>query len=305
MLMTSSGTGLHFGSCAATIVCLPQLPAHQRLEREADARAAALLKQAAAAAAAHQRTRQLAQREMGQFQHQLNNSSAGETACGKAALPSASCSTRLTNTAVTPAPLHMVAPPNQAPRLQVVGCKWALPAPPGLLDGLKTLPPPVTLVQGVVMHEPARASRKRRLSPSPADLAAEASARRRATSPWAECARQPTTPDMVNPHEFLIATLAARGYPTQTVVALESRYATKPTAKQVKDYSIDLVNAVRAGDLDTLREMHAAGCSMNACNKFAESVVHMAARIGAREVMEFMIECTGVESLAISDDYGR
>ncbi|KAG5176876.1 hypothetical protein JKP88DRAFT_189654 [Tribonema minus] len=71
------------------------------------------------------------------------------------------------------------------------------------------------------------------------------------------------------------------------------------------DYTMATINAVRQADLDALRMLHAEGHGMNACNKFAESLVHMAGRSGNCAVMEFLIDCTGPEGLTICDDYGR
>jgi Ankyrin repeats (3 copies) len=125
-------------------------------------------------------------------------------------------------------------------------------------------------------------------------------------SAWsALCTRSKS--DEMTPHEYLIRMLAKRGYPTVTVSALTSVHARSPTAQQVQDYTLEVVNAVRGSDMVSLRALQTAGVSMNACNRFGESILHMAARMGALEMVEFMVAATGSEvgGLCISDDYGR
>ncbi|OEU19554.1 hypothetical protein FRACYDRAFT_181697, partial [Fragilariopsis cylindrus CCMP1102] len=75
----------------------------------------------------------------------------------------------------------------------------------------------------------------------------------------------------------------------------------------------ELLTAVRRRDLDTLRkigvEFTAAGKTMNACNRFGESILHLACRKCSTEVVQFLIDDTasgGMNcSLLVRDDYGR
>eukprot|EP00953_Heterococcus_sp_UTEX-ZZ885_P027586 14784-Heterococcus_DN1.PRE.2 len=84
-------------------------------------------------------------------------------------------------------------------------------------------------------------------------------------SAWsALCTRSKS--DEMTPHEYLIRMLAKRGYPTVTVAALTSVHARSPTAQQVQDYTLEVVNAVRGSDMVSLRALQTAGVSMNACN---------------------------------------
>ncbi|CAM9909546.1 unnamed protein product, partial [Heterosigma akashiwo] len=64
-----------------------------------------------------------------------------------------------------------------------------------------------------------------------------------------------------------------------------------------------LVAAVRAGDVETLKQMKENGLSMSACNKFGESVIHLAARSGNTETFSFLLEAA--ETVYITDDQGR
>ncbi|CAM9971584.1 unnamed protein product, partial [Phaeothamnion confervicola] len=69
------------------------------------------------------------------------------------------------------------------------------------------------------------------------------------------------------------------------------------------DYDLEFVTSIRNGDMQTLARLQREGRSMNACNRFGESVLHLAARRGCLEVMRAML--AGGASVAVSDDYGR
>jgi ankyrin repeat protein len=78
----------------------------------------------------------------------------------------------------------------------------------------------------------------------------------------------------------------------------------KPTEQDISSYDFELVKVVREKNVDRLREMFSEGRSMNACNQFGESLVHMVCRRGDIEILKFMIEEAGV-SFTIKDDFGR
>lgn len=76
-----------------------------------------------------------------------------------------------------------------------------------------------------------------------------------------------------------------------------------PSSKQLEDYDNELVWAVRNSDLDKIIILHEQGKSLSACNKYSESIVHMACRRADKEVVSFLIK-NGAD-LCIVDDYGR
>jgi ankyrin repeat protein len=81
-------------------------------------------------------------------------------------------------------------------------------------------------------------------------------------------------------------------------------FFSKPDENDVTSYDLELVNAIRAKDIDTLRTLHKEGKSMNACNRFGESLLHMCCRRGDAELVKFLVEEIGVRT-NIKDDYGR
>jgi hypothetical protein len=78
----------------------------------------------------------------------------------------------------------------------------------------------------------------------------------------------------------------------------------KPTEAQLAGYDIHVVSAIRTSNLDKLKELHQAGKTMNACNQFGESLIHMACRRGDVNIVKFMLSCKDVK-VNVRDDYGR
>lgn len=60
----------------------------------------------------------------------------------------------------------------------------------------------------------------------------------------------------INPEEFLKHLLRSRGYDYHPLPRSQS---SKPTSKQIEDYTVELVAAVRDNDLDKLKALHASG----------------------------------------------
>jgi ankyrin repeat protein len=108
----------------------------------------------------------------------------------------------------------------------------------------------------------------------------------------------------VSPDEYLTKLLESRGYDARRMSALDCPgYRHKPTEKMVADYALDLVNAVRDARVDAIGELAAQGRGMDACNRFGESVMHLACRRGSTAVVRCLIERGG--SLEVVDDFGR
>ena len=107
----------------------------------------------------------------------------------------------------------------------------------------------------------------------------------------------------IAPQEFLIKILEARGHPTHSIPAMKSAFRRLPTGAELEDYTTELVGAVRQSNIQQLKQLQATGKSMSACNRFCESVVHMACRRAKSEVVEFMLRNGGSKWLV--DDFGR
>ncbi len=78
----------------------------------------------------------------------------------------------------------------------------------------------------------------------------------------------------------------------------------KPPEEEIAAYDLETVKAIRSNNLDKLRQLWCSGKSMDACNQFGESVLHMACRRGYANIVEFLLREVKVRSDRC-DDFGR
>lgn len=76
------------------------------------------------------------------------------------------------------------------------------------------------------------------------------------------------------------------------------------TEEHLAAYQADVISAVRQGDVETLRSIKKSGRSLQGCNRYGESVMHIACRRGSPKTVSFLINEGGC-SLRIKDDFGR
>lgn len=78
-----------------------------------------------------------------------------------------------------------------------------------------------------------------------------------------------------------------------------------PTTTMIEDYSLPLVQTLREGNIPKLRDLIVRqGKSPNACNRFGESLLHMACRRGDVAVVKFLVQDAKAR-LDTRDDFGR
>ncbi|CAM9595036.1 unnamed protein product, partial [Ascophyllum nodosum] len=108
---------------------------------------------------------------------------------------------------------------------------------------------------------------------------------------------------LFSPLHLLSVLFIIKGYDSTPRSSASEGCRCEPTQKQIKDYQIPLVEAVRRGDLHTLETLAASGVDMGASNRFGESIVHLATRRGSVAVLQFLLSHSA--SLRICDDYGK
>ena len=69
-------------------------------------------------------------------------------------------------------------------------------------------------------------------------------------------------------------------------------------------YQPEVLNCVRRNELVELQKLHKAGLLMNCCNKFGESLLHLACRRGYTSIVRYLVEEVKV-NVHIRDDYLR
>lgn len=107
----------------------------------------------------------------------------------------------------------------------------------------------------------------------------------------------------VAPDFFLSQLLESRGYENLHINSLAQRNIRTPSVHQIESYDNELVWAIRNSNLPQLKVLWESGKNMSACNKFSESIIHMACRRADLDVVEFILTHGG--NLDIIDDYGR
>jgi hypothetical protein len=78
----------------------------------------------------------------------------------------------------------------------------------------------------------------------------------------------------------------------------------KPTEEMIAAYKVELIEVFRENDVEKCRELHNAGQSFQCCNRFGESLIHMACRRSWTNLVKFLVLEAGC-SLVVQDDYGR
>lgn len=76
------------------------------------------------------------------------------------------------------------------------------------------------------------------------------------------------------------------------------------TPDQLEAYTTDKVNAVQTNDLNKLRALLHSGETMQASNRFGESMLHTSCRRGFTSIVEFFIQEAKVDA-RVRDDMGR
>lgn len=105
----------------------------------------------------------------------------------------------------------------------------------------------------------------------------------------------------VSPADFAIEQLQNNGVGMKRATSLPFL---KPTEDMIAAYKIETIAAVREENLEKLRNMYQAGEQLMCCNRFGESLIHMACRRGCTEIVRFLVREAKV-SLLLRDDYGR
>jgi len=81
-------------------------------------------------------------------------------------------------------------------------------------------------------------------------------------------------------------------------------YFLEPTEEHMASYTTEVLAAVQEQDIESIKALMKDGHSFQCCNRFGESVIHMACRRGLKKVLTFLLKEADL-SVRIKDDYGR
>lgn len=113
----------------------------------------------------------------------------------------------------------------------------------------------------------------------------------------------------LHPSEYAKAAFKANGFGDLEAIAKDSaaRFL-PPTAAMLEAYSTSIVMEVRNNNLAEVKKLFREGkfkYGVNACNRFGESILHIACRRGHLEMVKFLIGEAGLSCSEIRDDYHR
>jgi hypothetical protein len=109
------------------------------------------------------------------------------------------------------------------------------------------------------------------------------------------------------PHLYLRALFASTDHGRHLMLkqaAGKKAPVRKPSQEEIDSYDMKVVTAIRNADIPLLRTMVKEGKSLNACNRFGESLIHMACRRGDLTLVNFLVNEVRVR-VDVRDDYGR
>jgi len=123
----------------------------------------------------------------------------------------------------------------------------------------------------------------------------------------------PAIPDdniLVTPDQYLNLLLKSKlGKNLKQVPALSlpKDFFIQPSDKDITGFSLNVVSAIQNSDISALRKLQKddGQTYQSCCNRFGESVTHMACRRGLASVVSFLLTEGNVNSIRICDDYGR
>ena len=114
----------------------------------------------------------------------------------------------------------------------------------------------------------------------------------------------PQTCSSIAPLNHLQTMLITRGIDRPIIPASSVKeFFKEPTEHDFSSYQDDIISAFRERDITKLKQIKEEGRSLQCCNRFGESLIHMACRRGFDDIVSFLLD-EGV-SLRVKDDFGR
>jgi len=109
----------------------------------------------------------------------------------------------------------------------------------------------------------------------------------------------------LSPLEHLQTLLRERGINYSVTPSFSlNNFFFEPDTENYSSYTAENIKAIRERDIRFLAQKLKSGNTLQSCNMFGESLIHMACRRGFTEVVSFLIE-KGNVSIRVKDDYGR
>ena len=119
------------------------------------------------------------------------------------------------------------------------------------------------------------------------------------------CDFRSSVPANFHPHLVLLKMMSKKGFEaTSRDYSDLEEFFHKPSQDEIDSYGFEVLRAIRDADITFLRQYHSEGKSLNICNRFGESVLHLACRKQLFAVVDFLLNEAHVPAEVV-DDYGR
>ncbi|GMI06993.1 hypothetical protein TrLO_g13203 [Triparma laevis f. longispina] len=112
------------------------------------------------------------------------------------------------------------------------------------------------------------------------------------------------SPTVLSPSTVVRSVLRGQGWSTSEVQSLSVPNMIGGSDFDVQDYGVEVLQAVRVGNVEELKRLRGEGKNVGCCNKFGESTLHLACRRGYLNIVKYLINDCSV-SPYICDDFGR
>ena len=115
------------------------------------------------------------------------------------------------------------------------------------------------------------------------------------------------TPTTTSPDDYLLQLVEYMiGHSVKSQAGLELKnFFPSITEEQVASYTMDVAASARKNEVSTLERLRSEeGLSLDCCNRFGETLLHIAARRGYTNMFEYLLQQPNV-SVRVIDDTGR
>lgn len=103
------------------------------------------------------------------------------------------------------------------------------------------------------------------------------------------------------PSEYVTALFQEAGFSKEEIMRRARLGHVRPTQTMIEAYTMEVSSAVRTGDLNTLRKLHKSGANLDCCNRFGDSLVHIACRLGHTPIVKFLINEVKASANVVDD----
>ena len=105
--------------------------------------------------------------------------------------------------------------------------------------------------------------------------------------------------------DYVESAFKANGFAIHTVRQDAEPMFGEPTKAMLAAYIPDVLDAIRKNDLQKVKQLHKTGVlTRNGCNKFGESLLHLACRRGLTDIVKYLLQEVNVD-VNVRDDYNR